>query len=112
MTMNVGAMNRLVEIQEPVRTKNSMNEDVVTWRTFGRVWAERKIRMAPERNAASQVRAVESHNYLIWFQEDLTTEMRIYDEGKYYQILGVAEIGTHEGQELTTEYLQTRGDGS
>lgn len=104
-------MDRYIEIQTPSRSKNAINEDVTTWGTFIKVWAEARPVRAFERYASDQKREIKAYTFRIRYQPGIQPDMRIVHEDEYYAITGIAESGRGAGLELSAEFMQRHGEG-
>ena len=107
--MNIGALDRRVILQQPTSVVNDYGERTVTWSTYATVWAaiERKP-SASERNSGEQVVSFQSVTFMIRNSsqvELLSPSYRISYDGKYYEILGVQELGRSEQLRVITELL-------
>jgi len=107
--MNIGALDRRVILQQPTSVVNDYGERMVTWSTYATVWAaiERKP-SASERNSGEQVVSFQSVTFMIRNSsqvELLSPSYRISYDGKYYEILGVQELGRSEQLRVITELL-------
>jgi len=107
--MNIGALDRRVILQQPTSVVNDYGERTVTWSTYATVWAaiERKP-SASERNSGEQVVSFQSVTFMIRNSSQvalLSPSYRISYDGKYYEILGVQELGRSEQLRVVTELL-------
>lgn len=109
MSMNIGRMDRLIEIQYPERTANAIGEKIETWTRFAKVWAQATPLRSTERFTSAQERLSKVYTFKIRYLKNLGPEMRIYYETEYFRIVGIAEIGRREGIEITAEYFQGSG---
>lgn len=109
MTMNIGRMDRLVEIQYPKLTRDTIGGDSTEWKRFARVWAQAIPLMAKERYRSAEIRESKTYTFRIRFLRNLGSEMRIIHDEQPYRITGIAELGRKEGLEITAEYLQDAG---
>ena len=95
-----GRLDRRVIIQNLILTPNAYGEPIESWATFATVWAEVRDLRGREFFSAQQVNAeVETIFRIRWLAGVLAT-MRISYDSKAYDILGIAEIGRHDGLEL------------
>lgn len=111
MVMYIGKMDRQVEIQYRANTQDSTGEDVPTWKTLARVWAQATPMNAKERFASEMERESKVYTFRIRYIKGVQADMRLVHESQNYRITGIAEIGRREGLELTAEYFQSHGGG-
>lgn len=109
MSMNIGRMDRLIEIQYPERTQNEFGEAVDTWTRFARVWAQAVPLRTTERFASAAQRESKVYTFRIRYMRGIGPEMRIVHDSQNYRIIGIAELNRREGIELTAEYFQESG---
>ena len=107
--MNIGALDRRVILQQPTSTVNDYGERTVAWSTYATVWAsiERKP-SASQQTSAEQVVSFQSVTFMIRNSSQvalLSPSYRISYDGKYYEILGVQELGRNEQLRVVTELL-------
>ena len=109
MSMNIGRMDRLIEIQYPERTVNAIGERTDVWTRFALAWAQATPLRTTERFTSAQERESKVYTFKVRFMRGITSDMRIVHDEQYYRITGIAEIGRREGIELTAEYFQESG---
>lgn len=114
--------DRVLTLQTPVRTRDTLGGEVTTWATIAELWgnvhtrgqsAERYISSA-EREWAARVAAVR-----IPWRQNVNETMRIVYDGYAWDITGIAEIGfrreleiyceTDVGRLVTAEAITLRG---
>ena len=108
--MNIGGLDRRIDIQGAGITVNDYGERIETWTKLGTVWAaiERKP-SASERNSGEQVVSFQSVVFIVrWSSEvsgyDITN--RIVYSGNNYNILGIQEIGRRDQLRIITELIE------
>ncbi len=101
--MQVGKMDRPIEIQTAPKRKTEMGEPYFDWddaETYATAWAEKREMGGREFFAAAHVGVEFDTKFFIHFLEGVDTTMRIFCEGKYYDIQFVREIGRRAGLEI------------
>ena len=101
--MNIGRMDRRIELQSQSITRDEWNHPVGTWTTLATVWATKKERRATEPTEVSQVVALNVVEWFIRHRTDIDAGDRVKYAGNIYDITGVQEIGRAEGLRLITE---------
>lgn len=112
MSMNIGRMDRLIEIQYPVRTRNELGEETDVWTRLRKVWAQATPLTANERYKSDAQRESKTYVFKMRYVTGVGPEMRVVHDAQNYRITGIAEIGRREGLEITAEYLQKSGKGN
>ena len=109
--MNIGALDRRIVVEKNTSTANDYGELVSGWAVFCTVWAaiDRKP-YAREGNSGEQIISFQSVTFNIRYSS--TTKLiepsyRILYSGKYYNILGVQEVGRQEQLRVVTELRDT-----
>ncbi|MEB2775229.1 head-tail adaptor protein [Algoriphagus sp. D3-2-R+10] len=101
--MYIGNFNRLIQIQQPLTIKNSFGEEIISWELLEDVYAEKYDKLVRnEKFEANQKIGYEESIFSIYYIEGVNSTMRIYsiDDDKYFEIVGVKEIGFKEGLQL------------
>lgn len=105
--LEAGKLDRLIEIQRPIKTKSSMAGEVTTWKLFKTVWAEKIPVRASERFTGGQMQASKIEQFRIRYLPGLTSSMRILWGGQYYRITGIDEFERGESMEIIAEFLES-----
>jgi SPP1 family predicted phage head-tail adaptor len=100
--VKAGRLDRRVQLQSRVVTRNASGEDVVTYSVVGDVWAEKFDLRGREFYAAQQAKADVTTRWRIRWRSDVSVLHRLVYEGRSYDINAAAEIGRREGLELVT----------
>lgn len=104
MGMPAGARGRRITLQRAVSTKNALNEDVKTWGTIGKRWAEKLDVSDGEQLRAAQMGATITTRFRV-LRDSLTATLtprdRIVLGSLVYEITGIKEIDP-DGLEITT----------
>lgn len=104
MPINVGAMDRLVTIEEPTQeTSDVLKSKTITWTNFKQAWAAVKSQPKGEITEATQKVGVTQYRFTMRYIPGVTLKMRINYNSKYYYILGVEDRGRNESMVLVTE---------
>lgn len=101
--MSAGQRDRLVTLQRATTTQNDYGEEIATWADIAKVWAQRKDMRGSERYQAQQQVATLATTYVILYRAGLSPVDRLVDDGRVYDIKGIAEIGRRKIIELVCE---------
>ena len=102
--MPAGRRDRRIRIERYAVTKSSSGAEVKTWAAVATVWAEKLDLSDGERVAAAEVSAEITTRFRILYSSTVASvnaKDRIVLGDFTYDILGVKEIGTREGLEIT-----------
>lgn len=102
--MRAGELDRRIDIQQAVISKNELNESVPTWISLGTVWAKKTDVSDGERSRASEVAAQITTRFLIRWSiamSEVNPKDRVIFGGRTYDIFFVKEIGRREGIEIS-----------
>jgi SPP1 family predicted phage head-tail adaptor len=100
--MEAGKLDRLVTLERATVVDDPFGGEVETWAPLATVPAEMLPISDGERFRYGEVAAEITTRWRIRWGYDVTAEDRLTYEGRVFAIVGVKEIGRHEGQELTT----------
>lgn len=108
--MNIGGIDRRVKIQNYSTNTNLYGELMNVWQDYATVWAqiERKP-AAVEQNSAEQIVSVNKVVFVIRYSSVtklVKPKHRIEYDSKYYNILGVHELGRKDRIRLITEIIE------
>ena len=108
--MNIGGLDRRITIQRPTLSANAYGEQEESWATYITCWAqiERKP-AAVEQNSGEQIVSVNKVVFNIRYSndsKDTKAGYRISYDSKFYNILGVHEVGRNERIRLITEIIE------
>lgn len=100
--MHSGELDRRITLMRATMTRNTMNEDVPSWGVFKKVWAKRRLARDGERIRAQQVGGIITARFIVRKPglESLTVEDRLIDDGRTYEIRGVADLEEEDGKRL------------
>ena len=102
--MNIGRLDRQIQIQTSTQTVDSWNHPTDTWTTLATVWATRTDRRSTEQTETNQVTGITTTDWTIRWMTGITHDARVVDAaGQIYEIRGIQEIGRQEGLRLITE---------
>lgn len=87
--MDVGKLKHRLILQTPTQTQGATGEVTTTYETAATVWGSLRPMSAKEIVASNQT--VEERNYqaVIRYYSSLTTEWRISNDSKTYEIIGI-----------------------
>ncbi len=100
MPTNAGDLDRQITLQRYSLSRDQWNQPISAWADFATAWASWRRASSNERLAASQVTAVVTDVFEIyWSPEvaDLNPKDRLSYDGQTYDIAEVTEIGRREG---------------
>jgi SPP1 family predicted phage head-tail adaptor len=102
--MNISKMSNRVELQARTISTNAVNEQIETWATVQKIWAELNWVGARERLASEREISIKALRALVRYRAGLDSYTnRLLVAGEIYNITGIREIGRREGLELTCE---------
>lgn len=108
--MNIGSLDRRIEIQGASDTVNDYGERTKTWVKLTNIWAaiERKD-SATERNSGEQIISLQSIVFIVRYSSTVNgydKNNRILYGGKYYNIIAIQEIGRKDQLRIITELIE------
>ena len=95
MILPIGKLDRQITLQSLTQTQGEYGELIDTWSDVATVWANAYAGAGKEFVAARQVNAEVSMQFQIRWMA-LSTTMRILYDGKYFDIVDIAEVGRRE----------------
>lgn len=101
--MQAGKLDRRVIIQQTTQSADASGERVDSWSTLATVWAGITYNPGDEKIEGQQITASQKIVWEIRYRSDVTENMRISWNSKYYYITSIEEIGRQDGLRLTTE---------
>jgi len=101
--MNIGQLDRRIEIKQIATAKDEWNYDVTTQSTLASVWAKKVERLAGELVGESQLVSQNRVDWVIRHRTDLTASMTIVYNSNEYDIQGIKELGRKEGLLIHSE---------
>lgn len=104
MGLPAGKRPRRITLQRALTAKNALNEDVKTWGAIGKRWAEKLDVSDGEQLRAAQMGATITTRFRVLYDSltsTLTPRDRLLLGSLVYELVGIKEIGTREGLELT-----------
>ena len=99
--INAGELDRRITIERATELGDDFGNSILTWSTLALVSAKIEYLTDTEVWRAKQVQSSAEVRFTIRWGINVTSQDRIIYENKTYNIVGVKEIGRHEGQELT-----------
>jgi len=103
--MRAGRLDRQITIQHATVIQDASGQEIEHWEPFASVWASRKDVRGSERFSSDQRFAARSAVYRLRYLSGLNEEMRIVDDGKTYQIIGIADNERQGWAELSAEAI-------
>ena len=88
---NIGSMDVLLTIEQPSQTRNSINEDITVWSTYGQLFAERVWNQSSEKFEGKQETGSDNVTFSARYNLGLTSLMRLFQESEnsYFYITNV-----------------------
>lgn len=87
--MRAGRLRHRITIQQPTTSTNAQGGKVKTWTDVATVWAGIEPVSASESEENFQLEHEVSVRIIIRYRSDITSDMRIKFENRYYKILGI-----------------------
>jgi len=103
--MKAGILDRRITIQEKTEVKATNGQRTLTWSTFISTWSNPVEKIGQEKTDNNNRSTTRMVNFRIRFRDDITNEMRVVWENKYYKIEDTKELGRREGLILSTSLL-------
>lgn len=110
MMQAAGDLNQRIRIERPVKTRNSLGEQLVTWEEFATVWAAVEPLSGRELTSLRAELADVTARIRIRYRPGVLTEMRIVHGSAVYNIASAIDVGSrhHELEILgATEAVPT-----
>ena len=107
--MNIGALDRYVTIEYPLRSQSSTIGEVTdTWTTLASVYATvtypTSTTTRSEGNEQGRETTVTPVEFIIWWRTDVNESMRVLYDSEYYNIMRINKVGQrNEMLKLVTE---------
>ena len=105
--MNIGGLDRRIVVEKNTSTANDYGELVAGWAVFCTVWAAIERRpYARETSSGEQIVSFQSVTFKVRYSSTtnrIEPSYRILYSGKYYDILGVQELGRQDQLRIVTE---------
>lgn len=100
--LDPGRRDRLVTIEQNTPTTNAHGVSLESWSTFTQWWARRIDGSGSERFAADQRFATSTTMWRGPYIPGVRAAMRINENGNYFDIQDIGELGRHEELEILT----------
>lgn len=106
-----GALTKMILIQRPVTTQDSMGQPIPTWQRFARAWAavesvDTNERFQSEREVGHKLKL-----FTIRYQAGIVFNYRIVYKDEYYNIRSIKEVD-RKGRDAFLELLGELIDGA
>jgi SPP1 family predicted phage head-tail adaptor len=104
MPIHAGTLDRRITLQRATLSQDETGQEIEVWSTLATVWASWRRASARETLAAAEIAAAVTDIFEIrWWSgvSDLNPNDRIQYAGRTYDIADVAEIGRHEGLQIS-----------
>ena len=107
---STGRLDRIIEIQRRIVTRDSFGSELETWAALDTVWAHVNQTGADEKfeNNANRNLVTRDARMTIHYRDDIDETMRVIYDERAWDIRGIAEIGFRKKLEL---FVQADIDG-
>ena len=94
----IGEMDRYIVIESTTITRGDGGGEINTWATFDSRWAKREYKGGFEGVEADQKVSTNTISYIVWYDSGkiITEQMRVNDDGDYWQIRFIEKIGRND----------------
>ena len=102
--MQAGKLDRRIILQRSTKANDAFNQPIETFSTLATVWASYLPLSDSEKARANEIYSNLTARFQIRWSTvvaTLNTKDRVSFDGRVFDILGVKEIGRHEGLEIT-----------
>jgi SPP1 family predicted phage head-tail adaptor len=91
--LNIGELNRRIDIQQEVATQGTSGQEILTWENLACVWSKVSYPMTGGGADidANQVIVTTRTDFIIRYRDGLDEKMRIVYRGANYGILNITE---------------------
>lgn len=106
--MQAGRLDRRITFRSFTRTRNTYGDEVKSWANIATdptVWAEVLGLKGKEKFEASQITLLADIRIRIRWRSDITEELRISYDSKFYNIYSITELGRREGLEIFAKLI-------
>lgn len=94
--MRAGRLNTKITIESKTETIDSVGDPVNTWATYAEAWAEVRTQSGKEFIRARELHSELTHVLTLRWISGVTTDMRVNNNGAYYNILSVFDPTTRK----------------
>ena len=106
MTFEVGKLDRRIELQEPIETRDTTGDVITTYSTVYTVPCAVENFKSAERFSSEQIRSSRVRDFRMRYLTNIEENWQIRYEGSDFRILAIDEIGRREGLKITAEALE------
>ena len=100
--MNLGTLNRLVELRRDVENgTDGYGQPIVSEQTINRFWAAKIYKSEDEKVAAAGIYSVRLVTFRTHWFSDIEQTDRLVSDGEEFNILGWRELGFRAGIDIT-----------
>jgi len=103
--MRGGMLDRRITIQGKTEVVSSNGQRTLTWSTFISTWSNPVEKDGYEKTDNSNRSTERKVHFRIRYRSDVTNEMRVIWEGKYYKIEDTKELGRQDGLMIISSLL-------
>jgi len=104
--MEAGPMDRRITIQQNTGQIDDYGQEIPQWSDLDEIWSQVVPLRGNERYAAQQPGALSAMKFAIRYRSDVTEQMRILYDGRYYDITYIEELGRQDGLMLHAEFAE------
>ena len=105
--LNIGQMDRKVSIEVFTTTTRASGQKQKTWETYATWWCKLVADNSGEVSANDQRQGSTRYTLRGRYMPSIKHDMRINDNGIYYNIVGVRTAGRNEQTIITAEYIDS-----
>lgn len=104
--MRAGKMDRLIQIDKLVSTRDTFGAEVPQWQKLCSVWCEVVSERGQEKLESAQEVARDNLLFRIRYRTDVKRSYRIQYNREFYDIKSITEIGRRDGLEIFAEAIR------
>ena len=104
--VKVGELDRRILFQNPTETQQTNGEILNTWTSHGYRWAKAEPFTATEINEGGMLTVYSRAVFTVRYDAAINEKMRIYYDGKIFNIQGFSEIGRRQYQRIECDSRQ------
>jgi SPP1 family predicted phage head-tail adaptor len=104
--VKIGQLDRRILFQNQTITKQSNGEELSSWTSHAYRWAKAEQYSSSEINESGMLTVYSKAFFTVRYDAALNEKMRVYYDGKIYNIIGIEEIGRREYQKIDCESKQ------
>lgn len=103
--INIGEMDRYVELHSFTETANAAGQPVKTWSKTADIWVKLQPKGGGEAYENDQLTATNRYEFITWYRSDVDATKRIIEGSEIYRITHVEEYTLPEGHMSRQKFL-------